>query len=1179
MKGFINILIVLVFILSILPVTLVSADPPIAPPGKLIRIEKLNPGEVRLSQNAKARFIREVPPGQAKDEDVKYLEYTVEISSLPKVMPDLQTEIICEWRRGQAVDGVPYFENGNNLYWAKVTGTRVSVEYKGFLAAWDPDVFVGETELKKTSGPRVIVDPKNPFYSGNTIKWVYKGKVGGILGIGSRQVTITRYLRQIEGSLIEYYVLEEDPGYDVKIVNNYVYEEGFSWNKEVFAHDANYNPIKIEGGKYEKIVSEEELGRKDIEYPIVIDPTLPFTSLSADGFLYEQGDGATAQIAWDSGHDASEADSCYDSSSDLLVGVAYLPYTTFKFYRGYLYLDTSSLTADADISDAILKVYVEWETGSPGVQIQDGTPTYPHSALEKGDYDYTHYSGNGGRLYSLTEGQYNSITLTSPGEDWINQTGTTKFCIRALGDVNDEISSSTHWVNFYSSEGGSTREPKLLITYTLPAYQPVIETRTASNVEETSALLRGRLLDDGGMDCSVRFLFGPTDGYGAQGSPTVLQDGFSSWESFDSGDEPNNLSPGTLYHYTAQADNDAVGHSEPDDETFLTKPQAPTNLECTPGDGENDLTWTKGAGSSKTYIRFKTTGFPDSLTDGTQIYFDTLSSYNHPDLDNGTTYYYRAWAYAAGGGFEEDSDLYDEITGMPTHTGTPGVTTNPAISVKETTATFSGYLDDLAGSADADCFFQYKEEGEAWTPTDSEELNAVGNFTRPITGLTTDTLYHMRAAATNDTDTGYGDDIPFTTNAVCAPTMTTDEATGETRTSAIIWGTVADWGGAEVTGWFEWGKTPICGNETDDTYWINLETDDRLHELLSPLSTNTTYYFRVIGENIEGNPSPGDTRTFSTTAPTLPAVTTNDESNLGATSAILHGTLDADGGVPCEVQFQYSGSGNFTGEETDTEWQPSKVSGESFQHPVSGLSTGTKYYFRAQAKNNGEIASGGTKDFTTVFGAPQDFIATPLSKDTISLSWERAGDQTSIRGKVGAFPADRLDGDSVYKGIAEGVGHSDLLPGTTYFYRAWSWREGDVYSDTYAEDAATTLAGIIPTTPEVPQVVGEMPEAPESWWQPGSGDKFADWPFLAGAVDRAAEGTEMPVDTIWLLLGVLAIVIVGVGASASTGNLAFAVVSVIVGIAIAAWLGLIPFWILLLFIVLGLIPILISRRV
>ena len=77
---------------------------------------------------------------------------------------------------------------------------------------------------------------------------------------------------------------------------------------------------------------------------------------------------------------------------------------------------------------------------------------------------------------SLVNGSYNSITLNSTGRGWINKTGVTKLGLRNSRDVdNNEPPSINNQIAFFSADRiGTSQDPKLVVTYTLPAKQDVI---------------------------------------------------------------------------------------------------------------------------------------------------------------------------------------------------------------------------------------------------------------------------------------------------------------------------------------------------------------------------------------------------------------------------------------------------------------------------------------------------------------------------------------------------------------------------------------------------------------------------------------------------------------------------------------------------------------------------------
>ena len=94
----------------------------------------------------------------------------------------------------------------------------------------------------------------------------------------------------------------------------------------------------------------------------------------------------------------------------------------------------------------------------------------------------------------------------------------------------------------------------------------------------------------------------------------------------------------------------------------------------------------------------------------------------------------------------------------------PAVSTTAASSITQTTATSGGNVTDDGGLA-------VTERGICWSTTlypttaNSKTINGsgTGSFTGNMTGLTANTLYYVRAYATNSVATAYGDQVSFTT--------------------------------------------------------------------------------------------------------------------------------------------------------------------------------------------------------------------------------------------------------------------------------------------------------------------------------------------------------------------------------------------------------------------------------
>jgi len=113
---------------------------------------------------------------------------------------------------------------------------------------------------------------------------------------------------------------------------------------------------------------------------------------------------------------------------------------------------------------------------------------------------------------------------------------------------------------------------------------PTCQTNLATSVEETTAILHGEVLTDGGEPCEVRFQYGLTDSYGSN----------TSWESGKEGGNTfskviTDLTVGNTYHFRAQVRNSA-GTGSGLDNTFHTG--APSSGWISPtGYNDSDNKW------------------------------------------------------------------------------------------------------------------------------------------------------------------------------------------------------------------------------------------------------------------------------------------------------------------------------------------------------------------------------------------------------------------------------------------------------------------------------------------------------------------------------------------------------------------------------------------------------------
>ena len=199
----------------------------------------------------------------------------------------------------------------------------------------------------------------------------------------------------------------------------------------------------------------------------------------------------------------------------------------------------------------------------------------------------------------------------------------------------------------------------------------------------------------------------------------------------------------------------------------------------------------------------------------------------------------------------------------------------------------------------------------------------------------------------------------------------------------------------------------------------------------------------------------------------LPSATTDNVTLVEETTATFSGTVTNDGGEACQYRFEY-GTASGGPYANNTGWTGSLTTGQSFNANVTSLSKGTKYYFRAQAKNSTGTGSGGELDFLTKPDAPVTFTASAANGTQVDLSWTKGdgANRTMVRRKTGDYPANRSDGAQVYFDTGTSVSDTSLSPNTAYYYKAWSEVTGSQqWSDAFAAVVTTTGSGPPPPPP------------------------------------------------------------------------------------------------------------------
>lgn len=163
------------------------------------------------------------------------------------------------------------------------------------------------------------------------------------------------------------------------------------------------------------------------------------------------------------------------------------------------------------------------------------------------------------------------------------------------------------------------------------------------------------------------------------------------------------------------------------------------------------------------------------------------------------------------------------------------------------------------------------------------QTGSTGAFTSNITGLTGNTLYYIRAYATNSSGTTYGPQISFNSASLGPTVASTSVITNITATSATSGGNVTSDGGATIT------ARGLCWNTSPNPTIANTKTNEQgttgaFTSNVSGLTGNTLYYVRAYATNSNGT-NYGPEVSFRTAYATVTSSTNKIwmDRNLGAT--------------------------------------------------------------------------------------------------------------------------------------------------------------------------------------------------------------------------------------------------------------------------------------------------------
>jgi len=534
-----------------------------------------------------------------------------------------------------------------------------------------------------------------------------------------------------------------------------------------------------------------------------------------------------------------------------------------------------------------------------------------------------------------------------------------------LANIKGLTPGTTYYVRSYATNAVGTGYGSQVMFTTLAVMLPSLTTIHPFNVDSIKATGGGNIFDNGGMPVTVRGICWSTT---SSPNPTTALG--TKIDNATGGDSiyTNTLAgllPGTKYYVRAYASNSkGTGYGQLDSlTTMAVRPGLSmitvSYISTTQVDVSAGVTNDGGATLSARGFCWNTTGNPtiaDNFTINGIVTGNFTASIS--GLQEGIWYWVRAYATNAVG------TKYGDAVKFRTHT-IPTVETDPAIvfsPADASTITSTGKVTDNGDVA-------VTEKGMCWSTAGTPDRTgsykkdlAVGNAISVITsGLALNTVYYIRAYATNGIGTGYGEIISFKTPYI--PTVVTNPVTDITSISATGGGEVITDSGAAITArgvcWSTApGPTILLATKTNNGTGTGIFTSN-----ITGLSPGTTYYFRAYATNSTGT-AYGNQDSFVTLA-TLATLTTTAASAITLTTATSGGNITNDGGATVTARgvCWSTSSTPTTGDSKTTDAAGTGV----FTSSITGLIVGPIYYVRAYATNSVGTAYGNQINFAVVF--------------------------------------------------------------------------------------------------------------------------------------------------------------------------------------------------------------------
>lgn len=289
-----------------------------------------------------------------------------------------------------------------------------------------------------------------------------------------------------------------------------------------------------------------------------------------------------------------------------------------------------------------------------------------------------------------------------------------------------------------------------------------------------------------------------------------------------------------------------------------------------------------------------------------------------------------------------------------------------------------------------------------------------------------------------------------------APKVTTGSLIAPTDTTVVVTGVVNP-NGKETKYWFEYGTSNSFGSKSQVKVLSNSYAEIATPILITGLSKNTLYYFRLVAENDHGK-TIGNFYTFRTSGsetvngiPNHPSVETRSATNITTNSVVFKGEVTANK-AEAKYWFEYGKTRDLVSK-TSTEKVGVGEGLVSVSMNQNSLDPNTTYYYRIVASNSYGLAYGAVKSFKTnesnlVATAPQATTRSAVGITTVGATLRGTIDPNNVETRYWfEYSTDPSFGSTVTQStyaISAGAGNvasevsigiTGLQSKETYYYR------------------------------------------------------------------------------------------------------------------------------------------------